>query len=378
MAEENDNSQEKTEEPTQRRLDKAREDGQVPRSRELGTMAVLMAGAAGLLIFGGSIGAGMLDVMENNFSLSREALLEPGQMLHHLRQAAWQMGLLTLPLLLTLSIAAIAGTLGIGGLLLSGKALLPKFSRMDPVKGLKKILSMQSLMELVKSIAKVGLVIAIALTVLNLRVDDLLAVSWKAPAPAIEHILWTVGWAFFLLSCSMIIVAAIDVPFQIYSHQKKLKMTKQEVKDEFKETEGKPEVKGRIRRLQMEMAQRRMMQDVPGADVVITNPTHYAVALKYDAKSMGAPVVVAKGADEIALKIGEIARENKVEVMRSPPLTRAIYHSTEIGGEIPGGLYVAVAQVLAYLYQLRQFRHGQGERPAKPETPIPDDLRRDS
>lgn len=377
MSDENDSSQEKTEEPTQRRLDKSREDGQVPRSKELGTMAVLMAGAAGVLVFGGAIGQGIMDMMANNFSLSREAILEPSHMLRHLQQAAWQMGLLVLPLLIILSIAAVAGTIGIGGLLLSGKSLLPKFSRMNPAKGLKKMFSQQSLVELVKSIAKVSLVLAIALTVLNMRVADLLAVSWESPEAAVEHVLWTIGWTFFLLSCSMIIVAAIDVPFQIYSHQKKLKMTKQEVKDEFKDTEGKPEVKSRIRRLQMEMSQRRMMQDVPTADVVITNPTHYSVALKYDAKSMGAPVVVAKGADEIALKIAAIAREHKVEVMQSPPLTRAIYHSTEIGGEIPGGLYVAVAQVLAYLYQLRQFRRGQGERPGKPQTPIPDDLKRD-
>lgn len=341
-------------------------------------MAVLMAGAAGLMVFGGMIGAGMMDIMEDNFSLPREAILESDQMLQHLQDAAWHMGVLTLPLLIILSVAAIAGTLGIGGMLLSGKALLPKFSRMNPAKGLQKMFSQQSLVELVKSIAKVGLVMAIALTVLNMRVGDLLAVTWEAPEPAIEHILWTIGWTFFLLACSMIIVAAIDVPFQIYSHQKKLKMTKQEVKDEFKETEGKPEVKGKIRRLQMEMAQRRMMQDVPTADVVITNPTHFAVALKYDAKKMGAPVVVAKGADEIAFKIAEIARANKVEVMQSPPLTRAIYHSTDIGGEIPGGLYVAVAQVLAYLYQLRQFRRGQGERPPKPQTPIPDDLKWDN
>ncbi|MAL98565.1 flagellar biosynthesis protein FlhB [Hydrocarboniclastica marina] len=378
MAEDSSGGQEKTEDPTQRRLDKSREDGQVARSRELGTMAVLMTGAAGLMIFGGSIGSGMMDIMRDNFALSRSAIEQPGQMMEHLRDAGWHMGLLTLPLLVILSISAIVGTIGIGGILLSGKALLPKFSRMNPVSGLKKMIGPNSLVELVKSIAKVSLVLTIALTVLNMRVEDLLAMEWEAPEPAIEHMLWTVGWTFFLLSCSMILVAAIDVPFQIYSHQKKLKMTKQEVKDEFKETEGKPEVKGRIRRLQMEMSQRRMMQDVPTADVVITNPTHYAVALKYDAKSMGAPIVVAKGADEIALTIGRIARENKVELLQSPPLTRAIYHSTEIGGEIPGGLYIAVAQVLAYLYQLRQYRRGQGDRPPKPDTPIPDELRRDS
>jgi len=169
----------------------------------------------------------------------------------------------------------------------------------------------------------------------------------------------------------------IDVPFQIFDHQKKLRMTKQEVKDEYKDSEGKPEVKGKIRQLQREMSQRRMMQDVPTADVVITNPTHYAVALKYDPDSMGAPMVVAKGADEIAFKIMEIAREHKVELLRTPPLTRAVYHNSDIGDEIPDGLYMAIAQVLAYVFQLRQFRKGRGPKPGMPDLPIPSDLRRD-
>ncbi|MBS3805671.1 MAG: EscU/YscU/HrcU family type III secretion system export apparatus switch protein, partial [Oleiphilaceae bacterium] len=192
-----------------------------------------------------------------------------------------------------------------------------------------------------------------------------------------KTVVWTLAWSFFLLACATIIIAAIDVPFQIFSHQKKLRMTKQEVKDEFKDSEGKPEVKGRIRQLQREMAQRRMMEDVPGADVVITNPTHYAVALKYDQNSMSAPVVVAKGGDETAFKIMEIARANKVDILRTPPLTRAVYHNTKVGGEIPDGLYMAIAQVLAYLFQLRRFRQGQGERPGMPKFPIPSDLRRD-
>jgi flagellar biosynthetic protein FlhB len=237
--------------------------------------------------------------------------------------------------------------------------------------------SMRSLVELVKAIAKVGLVIIIAVLILDVRTEDLLSIAEEAPVPAMAHALWTAGWSFFLLSCSMVIIAAIDVPFQIYDHHKKLKMTHQEVKDEFKDTEGKPEVKGRIRQLQREMSQRRMMQDVPDADVVITNPSHYAVALKYDQGKMAAPLVVAKGADQIALKIMEIAREHKVDLLRTPPLTRAVYHSTEIGGEIPGGLYVAIAQVLAYLFQLRRYRKGQGERPGMPQMPIPSDLRRD-
>lgn len=248
---------------------------------------------------------------------------------------------------------------------------------MDPIKGLGRMFSMRSLIELVKAIAKVGLVLSVAILILNLRTEDLLSIAEEPVVPAMAHVVWTMAWSFFLLACATIIIAIIDVPFQIYDHQKKLRMTKQEVKDEYKDTEGKPEVKGKIRQLQREMAQRRMMQDVPTADVVITNPTHYAVALKYDQMSMGAPVVVAKGADEMAFKIMEVARANKVEILRTPPLTRAVYHNSDIGQEIPDGLYMAIAQVLAYVFQLRQFRKGRGDKPGMPDFPIPPEMRRD-
>ena len=377
MAEENDNSQEKTEEPTPRRLEKAKEEGQTARSKELATMAVLLAGAGGLLIFGTSLGASIESIMRDSFVIERSAIFDTRHMSVQLilaaKEAAWALS----PILVMLLIAAIAGSVGIGGLLFSAKAIAPKFNRMDPIKGLGRMFSMRSLIELVKAIAKVGLVLAVAILILNLRTEDLLAIAEEPTVPAMEHVLWTLGWSFFFLSCATIAIAAIDVPFQIYDHQKKLRMTKQEVKDEYKDTEGKPEVKGKIRQLQREMAQRRMMQDVPKADVVITNPTHYAVALKYDQKTMGAPVVVAKGADEVAFKIMEIARENKVEVLRTPPLTRAVYHNTDIGEEIPDGLYMAIAQVLAYVFQLRQFRKGRGPKPGMPDFPIPPDMRRD-
>ena len=377
MAEENDNSQEKTEEPTPRRLEKAKEEGQTARSKELATMAVLLAGAGGLLIFGTSLGASIESIMRDSFVIERSAIFDTRHMSVQLilaaKEAAWALS----PILVMLLIAAVAGSIGIGGLLFSAKAIAPKFNRMDPIKGLGRMFSMRSLIELVKAIAKVGLVMAVAILILNLRTEDLLAIAEEPTVPAIEHVLWTLGWSFFFLSCATIAIAAIDVPFQIYDHQKKLRMTKQEVKDEYKDTEGKPEVKGKIRQLQREMAQRRMMQDVPKADVVITNPTHYAVALKYDQKTMGAPVVVAKGADEVAFKIMEIARENKVEVLRTPPLTRAVYHNTDIGEEIPDGLYMAIAQVLAYVFQLRQFRKGRGPKPGMPDFPIPPDMRRD-
>lgn len=377
MAEENDNSQEKTEEATPRRLEKSREDGQTARSKELATMAVLIAGAGGLLMFGSQLGAAMEAIMRDAFTLERSAIFDTRhmsiQLMASAKEAAWALA----PIFLLLLVAAVAGSIGIGGLLFSGKAIAPKLNRMDPIKGLGRMFSMRSLIELVKAIAKVGLVMAVAIFILNVRTEDLLAIAEESSVPAMEHVLWTLGWSFFVLSCATIVIAMIDVPFQIFDHQKKLRMTKQEVKDEYKDSEGKPEVKGKIRQLQREMAQRRMMQDVPTADVVITNPTHYAVALKYDPDSMGAPMVVAKGNDETAFKIMEIAREYKVEILRTPPLARAVYHNSDIGDEIPDGLYMAIAQVLAYVFQLRQFRKGRGPKPGMPDLPIPPDLRRD-
>ena len=377
MAEENENSQEKTEEATPKRLEKAREDGQTARSKELATMAVLLAGAGGLLMFGSALGASLADIMRDSFVLERSAIFDTRHMSIQLLAAAKEATWATAPLLILMLIAAVAGSIGIGGLLVSGKAIAPKLNRMDPMKGLGRMFSARSLIELVKAILKVALVLSVAILILNLRTEDLLSISEEPVKSAMEHVAWTLGWSFLVLACATIVIAAIDVPFQIFDHQKKLRMTKQEVKDEFKDAEGKPEVKGKIRQLQREMSQRRMMQDVPGADVVITNPTHYAVALKYDQTKMVAPIVVAKGSDEMAFKIMEVARENKVEIMRAPPLTRAVYHNTELGGEIPDGLYMAIAQVLAYVFQLRQFRKGRGDKPYVPDFPIPSELRRD-
>lgn len=372
-----DDSQEKTEEPTPRRLEKARDEGQVPRSKELGTMMVLMGGAAGLLLFGGAIGGELKQMFEFNLGLERDHVFDTSQMLQHLGQSAVTAALAITPLLIVLAIAAFLGPVMLGGFLLSGKAVSPQLSRMNPIKGLGRMFSLRSLVELTKSVAKVALVMIIAIAIMDIRTEDLLAISSESPNKATEHTLWTLAWSFFLLSCATIVIAVIDIPFQIHDHQKKMRMTKQEVKDEFKETEGKPEVKQKVRQLQQQMAQRRMMEDVPSADVVITNPEHYAVALKYDGKTMAAPLVVAKGADEIATKIMEIAREHRVDVLRTPPLARAVYHSTEIGDSIPEGLYMAVAQVLAYLFQLRQYRRNGGTKPTMPRLPIPDDLRKD-
>ncbi|WP_250657671.1 flagellar biosynthesis protein FlhB [Alkalimarinus coralli] len=377
MAEGQDSSADKSEEPTAKRLQKSREEGQIPRSKELNTMAILISGAVGLLMFGENLGMALKSVMLHSFSFPREVLFDIGQMGlflgHSFSEVVWSMA----PFLTILLVASILGPVGLGGWLFSTKALAPKFSRLNPVEGIKRMFALKSLVELVKSIAKVGVVVTVALLMLNAYTAELLAVGAESVIPAMGHALDILVWIVFWLACSMVVIAVVDVPFQLYDHNKKLKMTKQEVKDEYKDTEGKPEVKQKIRQLQMEMAQRRMMQDVPQADVVITNPTHFSVALKYDGDTMAAPVVLAKGGDEIALKIREIANEHKIEIVQAPPLARSIYYNSEVGDEIPSGLYVAVAQILAYIFQLRRYRSGANPKPQMPDFPIPDDLKHD-
>jgi len=372
-----DSSQEKTEEPTPKRIEKSREEGQVPRSKELTTMAVLIVGAAGLLFFGSNIGSALKLIMKHSFSLPRSAILDSTQMTLYLLSAVKEAGVSLIPLFVLILIAAIVGPLGIGGLLWSGKSFLPKFSRMNPLEGIKRMFSLSALVELVKAVAKVALVLTFTLVFLHGHTSYILALSSESLIPAMSDAVNLMVWSFFILSTPLIIIALADVPFQIYDNNKKLKMSLQEVKDELKETEGKPEVKGKVRQLQQEMAQRKMLQDVPDADVVITNPTHYSVALKYDPNTMDAPVLLAKGGDFMAIKIREIAAEKNVDILPSPELCRAVYFHTKVGEPIPEGLYVAVAQVLAYIFQLRTYRKGQNARPDKPHFPVPDDLKHD-
>lgn len=378
MAEEgNDSSQEKTEEPTPRRIEKAKEEGQVARSKELNTSLLLIAGTGGLLIFGAQIGEAMVEVMKHSFDLPREVIFDENQMALHLRDAAGEAMVAIMPLMILLFIAAIAGSVALGGWLISGKAIAPKFSRMNPIKGLGRMFSLKALVELAKAVAKVSVVLFFAIILLRTQTEELLGIANQATIPAMVHATDILGWTFFFLSCTMILIAAVDVPFQIYEHTKNLKMTKQEVKDEYKDTEGKPEVKGRIRQLQREISQRRMMQDVPEADVVITNPEHYSIALRYKPERDDAPIVLAKGVDEVAMKIREIAREHSIEIVAAPPLARSIYYNAKIGEEVPSGLYVAVAQVLAYVFQIKEFRRRARPKPQMPDFPVPDDLQHD-
>jgi len=375
---ESESGADKSEEPTEKRLRESREKGQLARSRELSTVAVTLGGIGGLLASGGGLAQTLMAMMQGTFELSRETLLDEGAMVRLLMGSGLMALEAIMPLLIALLIASIVGPVALGGWLFSAKAMAPKVSRMNPAAGLKRMFSTKALVELLKALGKFLVVLGVALLVLSAYQDDLLSIAKQPLDLAIMHSVEIVGWCALWMACGLIIIAAVDVPFQLWDNKQKLMMTKQEVKDEYKDSEGKPEVKSRIRQLQREAAQRRMMQAVPEADVVITNPTHFAVALKYDGDKGGAPRLVAKGGDFVALKIREIAQEHKVTVLEWPALARAVYYSTELDQEIPAGLYLAVAQVLAYVYQLRQYRSGKGRRPDPLNNlPIPPDLRRD-
>ncbi len=376
---ESDSGQERSEEPTQKRKDDAREKGDIARSKELNTAVILLAGFSGLIFFGQHIAEGMAEMMSQSFSISRAELYATDSMLATFRYALSK-GMTTLiPLFVILLIAAIVGPIALGGWVMSAKSLAPKWSRLSPMAGIKRMFSSQALMELVKAICKVVLVVSLSIFVLNFITADIIEIGKSDTLTAMITSVSLLGWAVLLISCAMILIVMIDVPFQIISHQRKLKMTHQEIKDEMKNSDGKPEVKARIRQLQYDISQRKMMSAVPEADVVITNPEHYAVALRYNSDELSAPIVVAKGADLMAQHVREIAKAHDVPIIESPPLTRAVFYSTEIDHEIPAGLYVAVAQVLAYVFQLQRSAKGQGNHPGKiPDVPIPADLQRDS
>lgn len=370
--------QERTEDATPRRLQQAREKGQVARSKELASVSVLVVGSVALMWFGDALARGLYSVMGRLFNLSREEIFD------HVKLFDIALGSLTsllMPLLLiliTLFIAAVAGAAGVGGISFSMEAAMPKASKMNPLSGLKRMVGLQSWVELIKSILKVALVSGMAFYLIDAAKEDLFQLSMDVYPQNIFHALDILLNFILLISCSLLVVVAIDIPFQIWQHANQLKMTKQEVKDEYKDTEGKPEVKGRIRMLQREAAQRRMMSEVPQADVIVTNPEHFSVALRYKQDTDRAPIVVAKGTDHMALKIREIAREHDIYVIPAPPLARALYHSTELEQQIPDGLFTAVAQVLAYVFQLKQYRKRGGERPRfkASDLPIPPDLRK--
>jgi flagellar biosynthetic protein FlhB len=364
VAEQADRDQ-RTEQPTPKRLQDARERGQVPRSRELAGTAVMVSGAATLLLAGGLLAGGLESVMRSGLSLDRAALADPMAALHAFNAAIVESGLAMAPLLGIVFLVAMVAPLATGGFVFSSKALGPDLNRLNPIEGIKRVFGLQGLAELAKALAKFLVVGGTAAAVVWWMLPDMMALSGMPTGPALRGAAWLLGLAGLLMSAALVLVAVVDVPFQVWSHKRNLRMTRQELLDEIKQTEGRPEVRARVRAAQRELARRRMMQDVPRADVVVTNPTHYAVALKYEPGRTRAPRVLAKGRDLVALEIRRVAAEHGVPLFEAPPLARAIYATTELGREIPSGLYLAVAQVLTYVYQLRAAR-GDASRVRRP------------
>ncbi|HRD35448.1 MAG TPA: flagellar biosynthesis protein FlhB [Rhodocyclaceae bacterium] len=365
MAEDSD--LEKTEQPSARRLEQAREEGQVPQSRELSTFLVLVFGVLGLWALGSWISARVLGILRHGFSFERALAFDTGLMLNNFGDLFTQAILTMLPFFGILMLAAVAAPILLGGFVFSPKALGLKLSRMNPIAGLGRMFSAHGLAELVKSILKAAIVGGMGVFVFLREHEHVFALMGMALDRAITEFVDTLWWSALLIVLGLAAIALIDVPFQLWQYYKKLRMTKEEVKREFKEQEGDPHLKARIRRVQMEMARRRMMSEVPKADVVVTNPTHFSVALKYDSARMGAPVVVAKGRGALALKIREIAREHDVPLLEAPPLARALYAHCELEAAVPAALYRAVAEVMAYVYQLEHWLSHGGTPPVTPE-----------
>lgn len=373
MAEDSD--LERTEPASQRRIEQAREKGQVARSRELTTVAVLLAAGGGLTFMGGGMMEHLRALMKNALTLERMSAFDPARMSHHLYQYSVDIVLAFLPLLGLMLLATVASSILLSGWLFSVEALMPDFSRLSPLKGMKRIISWSGIVEMLKAVFKAGLIGGVAFWVVWQDVDGVVALVSEPLETGMAHLAGMVGFTFMAVSASLLLIVAIDVPYQLWNHGRQLRMTKEEVRQEGKETEGDPHVKARIRALQREAARRRMMSEVPKADVIVTNPTHYAVALRYQEKKMRAPQVIAKGAALVALRIRELGEDHHVPILEAPPLARALYRHAELGQEIPARLYTAVAEVLAYVYQLRRYHTYGGAQPEAPrELPVPPEL----
>lgn len=350
-----ENEQERTEKPTGKRLEKAREEGQVPRSPELSAAAVLLVTAGGLRFLGGSIGGALYDIMRTGLAPSPATALDPGLALSTASAEMLRALLVCAPLLALTLVAALVAPLALGGWNFSVGALAPNFTKLDPIAGFGRFFTTRGIVELVKAFAKFLVVAAIAAVVLRKQSSQLLALGNAPLETGIAQAAALASDALLAVSSGLALIAAIDVPWQLWQHSKKLSMTREEIKEEYKESEGSPEVKTRIRRTQREYARRRMMQEVPKADVVVVNPTHFAVALKYDG-TRPAPECVAKGQDLIALQIRRLAEEHGVAVIEDRPLARSLHAAIEIGQLVPEELYQAVAQVLAYVYRVAKRR----------------------
>ena len=356
----------RTEQPTAKRLEEARKKGQIPRSPELSAAAVVLIAGGGLQLLGSYVGGQLNGIMRAGLDLSRRQAMDETLATSALASSMMHALVACLPLLALTAAAALLAPLALGGWNLSAEALAPDFNRLNPATGFGRMFSKRSAVELGKAFAKFAVIAIAAIWVLRNKSPELMGLGSEPIEMGLAHAATLTGHALLTLAGALGLIAAIDVPWQLYHHHESLKMTLNEVREEAKESNGSPEMKGRIRKVQQEMARRRMMHEVPKADVVVVNPTHFAVALRYDESRMRAPVVVAKGADVIAARIREIAAENAVPIFEAPPLARALFRNVELGNEIPLSLYTAVAQVLTYIYQLKTAKRSGGLPPKPP------------
>ncbi len=364
---------ERTEEPSQRRLQEARERGQIPRSRELTNFASMIGGSAALVAVGGSLAARMSQIMRNGLSIDAKSLITGDSMLASLGSACTNALLALLPVFGALMGLVLLASVILGGWNFSSSALAPDFSRLSPLSGFQRLFGLRGVSELGKALLKCLVVGGVCAGIVSLMFGDVLALAHMTPRAAIARGAGLLSWAFVWLCASLALVAVVDVPLQLFQFKRSLRMTRQELRDESKELDGRPETKQRIRQMQQAIARRRMMHKVPVADVVIVNPTHFAVALKYDPQKMRAPILVAKGVDLVAQNIRRIAEEHHVPVFESPKLARALYRSTDLNKEIPNGLYVAVAQVLSYIFRIRTLNPTLAARMTRPDPTVGDE-----
>jgi flagellar biosynthetic protein FlhB len=365
MAEDSD--AEKTEPASAKRLEQAREEGDVPRSREVATFTVLMTAGAGLWMTGDGLVRQLNSALVSGLTLDQEQIFNADVLISRILVDVVRVMVACLPLGIAVMVVALASPLLVGGWLFSSKAFMPKFSKLNPINGIGNMFSTNALVELLKAVGKTLVVGFVTWLVVMKYKDAVIGLAVEPLKLGTVHLINMLASSFLFIVGALGLIAAIDGPYQMWHYANKLKMTRQELIQESKESDGNPQIKAKIRQLQREMAKRRMMADVPTADVVVTNPTHYAVALKYSDGMRGAPKVVAKGTDEVAAKIRELAREHKVTMLEAPALARALHKHTEIGDEIPEALYAAVAEVLAYVFQLRLFSKGGGNRPEMPK-----------
>lgn len=370
-----DDSEDKTEAPTPHRIEKAREEGDIPRSRELTSVLVLVVGVSIIWIGGESIGRRLAALLASGLRFDHGIVNDPnlvlGQIILLLKEAMFAL----LPLIAGVVIIALFSPILLGGLVFSGKSIQFKFSKLNPLTGIARLFSAQVGAELVKALLKSLLMGSTAGAYLWHKWPEIMRLISESPITAMSNALNIAGMCALMVVISIIPMVGFDVIWQLYSHFKKLRMSRQDIRDEYKESEGDPHVKGRLRQMQRAAARSRMMADVPKADVIVNNPTHYSVALQYDENKMSAPKVVAKGAGLVALRIREIGEENRIPMLEAPPLARALYRHAEIGQQIPGQLYAAVAEVLAWVWQLKRWRLAGGTAPAKPANlPVPEAL----